>query len=81
MSTRNDGGPAFPVLELDQRTENVCAQHMGVTLRDYFACEAMHALMRQLPLQKPASAGLVTRREIAQEAYWMADAMLKARDA
>ncbi len=43
----------------------------GMTLRDYFAAKAMQGLM---DAAMPAS-------EIATEAYWMADAMLIAREA
>ena len=37
MSGAHDGGTAFPVLELNKVTGDVCAQHLGMTLRDYFA--------------------------------------------
>lgn len=37
----NDGGPAYPVNELDQHTGGVFAQHMGMPLRDWFAGQAM----------------------------------------
>ena len=43
----------------------------GMTLRDYFAAKAMQGLM---------DAGM-PMSEIADEAYKMADAMLKAREA
>lgn len=47
------------------------------SLRDYFAGKAMQALLRQYPdhlMNSPAS-------EVASDAYSMADAMLKAREA
>ena len=43
----------------------------GMTLRDYFAAKAMHALMVKKQSQTPAY--------VCQEAYHMADVMLKAR--
>ena len=43
----------------------------GMTLRDYFACEAMHVLMLKTTFECP---------DIAQMAYRQADAMLKYRD-
>jgi hypothetical protein len=49
----------------------------GMTLRDYFAAQAMQALLRQYPdhlMNSPAS-------EVASDAYSMADAMMKAREA
>ena len=44
MST-DTSGPAFPVDELSQHDGSVCAQHFGVTVRDYFAAKAMEALI------------------------------------
>jgi len=47
------------------------------SLRDYFAAQAMQALLRQYPdhlMNSPAS-------EVACDAYSIADAMLKAREA
>ena len=46
-------------------------------LRDYFAAKAMQALLRQYPdhlMNSPSN-------EVACDAYSMADAMLKAREA
>ena len=67
------GGPAFPF----------SGDHAfsGMTLRDYFAAKAMQGLLssgwcgqeREL---SPASGC----REVAQDAYLMADAMLEARN-
>ncbi len=45
----------------------------GMTLRDYFAAKAMQGLL--------ASEVNAPRHEFAAEAYAMADAMLKAREA
>jgi len=47
---------------------------LGMTLRDYFAAKAMHAI-----LSNPEFGGEDT--DIAGSAYWAADAMLKAREA
>jgi uncharacterized protein with PhoU and TrkA domain len=63
--TKNTGGPAFAVAEL----ANI--KWEGMTLRDYFAAKAMQGLMdAAMPMP-----------EIADAAYDMADAMLKAREA
>ena len=62
--------PAFPC-HLDTPSE-----YDGMTLRDYFAAQAMQALLRQYPdhlMNSPAS-------EVASDAYSMADAMLAARE-
>ena len=63
--------PAFPndVKPINERA--------GMTLRDYFAAKAMQGLLRQYPdhlMNSPAN-------EVACDAYSMADAMLKAREA
>ena len=63
---------AFPLHPEHWQEEN-----QGMTLRDYFAAQAMQALLRQYPdhlMNSPAS-------EVASDAYSMADAMLKAREA
>jgi hypothetical protein len=65
MSNTNTGGPAFPTATLAQKTEG------GMTLRDYFAAKAMQGLT-----QKYSHEG-----DISRNAYKIADAMLKARDA
>ena len=65
----NAGGPAFPTATLAQKTEG------GMTLRDYFAAKAMQSMnSREDYAYTPADA-------IALDAYALADAMLKAREA
>lgn len=64
MSEKDAGGPAFP------RAGDFNPQN-GMTLRDFFAAKAMQGLC----------AGNSTKaQEIAQAAYIVADAMLKARE-
>ena len=64
MNEANTGGPAFPCPTIS------IGQHQGMTLRDYFAAKAMQGLMdAAMPMP-----------EIADAAYEMADAMLKARE-
>ena len=74
MSNTNTGGPAFPQTEVDR--DGLAVTHQtGMTLRDYFAAKAMQSMNgRQDYLDAPASA-------IALDAYALADAMLKAREA
>jgi hypothetical protein len=45
----------------------------GLTLRDYFASQALAGLLA-------TSRGIYSARNIAEEAYEMADTMLEARD-
>lgn len=64
--TKETGGPAYP-------SPYTLPENWGVTLRDYFAAKAMQAI-----LTKPESVEL-TANELANAAYEMAYAMLKAR--
>jgi hypothetical protein len=76
MNEIKDGGPAFPcdpwaasdpknVTEAKRIAE-------GMTLRDYFAAKAMQGLM--------ASNVRASLEAFANQAYKMADALLKARE-
>jgi hypothetical protein len=70
--------PAFPRPYSENDVDGHCYKaHVGMTLRDYFAAKAMQALLRQYPdhlMNSPSN-------EVACDAYSMADAMLKAREA
>ena len=72
MSNTNTGGPAFPCPTIS------IGQHQGMTLRDYFAAKAVQVLTTKL-----ASTGdmHVFDDAVAESAYAMADAMLRAREA
>lgn len=81
MSNTNTGGPAFPrsgrvssvglVVEEPQR---------GMTLRDYFAAKAISSMLAPNPVT--GQFALISDFEdCAINAYKMADAMLKAREA
>ena len=71
--TTNTGGPAFPFSPSDDST---IKPQLGMTLRDYFAAQAMNALILEMPEDwKYAPEAL------AKYAYAQADAMLKARQA
>ena len=81
MSNTNKGGPAFPVLHWING-ESTGAEE-GMTLRDYFAAKAM-AIMWDA--YDKGYCGLNNNDApnteiIAEGAYQMADAMLKAREA
>ena len=64
---QNTGGPAFPA------PINEVFHTGGMTLRDYFAAKAMQGMLIYRTKDRTAAA-------YADEAYAMADAMLKARD-
>lgn len=70
--TKNTGGPAFP----RPHSEPPHYAQEGMTLRDYFAAKAMQGILASGNTPKS-----VTNEEIARESYYLADAMLKARDA
>lgn len=65
------GGPAFPV---DSQTGNMEEWRMGMSLRDYFAGQALIAICYADGLPK----GLP--EWIAASAYEISDAMLKERE-
>jgi len=65
MNIQNDGGPAFPTPAGIQHND-------GMTLRDFFAAAA---------LEKASRGSDRNADEIAKRAFYIADAMLKAREA
>ena len=71
MSEAITGGPAFPC--------HTIAMHEGMTLRDYFAAKAMQGLITSASLSRTES--WYDEERVAESAYKMADAMLKARQA
>lgn len=73
----NDGGPAFPVWELNGYGQPEMTG-FGMTLRDYFAAKAMQADLSNWPID--AGDWLKHRADLVHRYYQMADAMLKARE-
>jgi hypothetical protein len=82
MSERNDGGPAFQHEADYVRNDKggfdlLIEHHPGMTLRDWFAGQALTGIVYSLK-----SSG-ITERDIpkmATDCYFVADAMLKARE-
>ena len=68
----NNGGPAFPIVG-----QLYDVHEVGITMRDYFAARAMEALLSRLPRSITPQECIV----VAEDAYFMADNMLKARQA
>jgi len=64
----NDGGFAFPIVVRD-------IIFGGMTMRDYFAAKAMQGLTQNM------EAWSLQEDSVALEAYKMADAMIRAREA
>jgi hypothetical protein len=80
MSNKETGGPAFP---LHNHGAQTLGMHVtGMSLRDYFAAKAMQGLIASPRMPAPAHHGGtdVTDSMVADLAYKMADAMLKARE-
>jgi hypothetical protein len=73
MSEINDGGPAFPVQDA------ATWQGHGMSLRDYFAAKVLTPFLAgaRLPPGFDATNEMLL---MAQRAYEVADAMLKARE-
>jgi hypothetical protein len=76
MSEIKTGGPAFPLTEDAVNHRNKDFDMQGMTLRDYFAGQALPMVM-----QLNKSNMTIDWFGEAQEAYKYADAMLKAREA
>lgn len=68
MTTTN-GGPAFP----NSVQPDFQYAESGMSLRDWFAGQAVHGLMIDRPLECPFS-------DVAAQAYEVADAMLAERE-
>ena len=71
--TSLNGGPAFPFAATDP--SNVPMQAQGMTLRDWFAGQALAIVHRRFG--EGSKPGL---EDIAMQAYFIADAMLNERD-
>lgn len=68
MSDKNDGGQAFPNGDAVP----------GMTLRDWFAGQALAGIMTDMARQEKSSFP-VTIKDVAQKSYQIADAMLEER--
>ena len=74
------GGPAFPrPASIDEAFSARCKSQTGMTLRDYFAAKAMAALIIG-PNMRDDHFDDETNEYISCRAYFIADAMLAARD-
>lgn len=84
MRDIKDGGPAFPFLEFHGAGPEY-QQHTGLTMRDYFAAKALPNIYSLAIKEASEGSGLFGDPEwrygLALDAFAMADAMLKAREA
>lgn len=67
---KETGGPAFP----NEGFNGWGEPFQGMTLRDYFAAKAMQGMLAE------NGGGAFTNDDVAEWAYHLADAMLKARE-
>lgn len=70
MSNTNDGGPAFPGEDADKH-------YRGMSLRDYFAAQAMAGDIAKNSLNLDSSGAFIGKR--TDFYYRIADEMLKSR--
>ena len=75
MSNTNTGSPAFP-----SHGSMGEVAHEGMTLRDYFAAKAMQEILGSDRYMGIIGVNRYEQRT-AEDAYKVADAMLKAREA
>jgi hypothetical protein len=69
----NDGGPAFPFNQYGVR-------YGGMTLRDWFAGQALAGQALAAYHEARPDMRIITTEAIADRAYSIADAMLRARE-
>lgn len=72
----NDGGPAFPIADTVHSNGQVQYGTSGMSLRDYFAGQALIGVV----LAPLGQGGRITYSGTATDAYAYADAMLAARE-
>ena len=75
MCKSNDGGPVFPFEFADGPTDRLV--HGGMSLRDYFAGQALHGLCASMIAHDNWDE--IDRHKVAKYAYGFADAMLEER--
>lgn len=80
MNTTDDGGPAFPLFGdyLNSENDLVVLDFRGMTLRDYFAGQALAGLMTSYADSGASEDVLI--KSTARIVYNISDAMLKERD-
>jgi hypothetical protein len=85
-NTKNTGGPAFPTA-MEEHVDGILHYDQpGMTLRDHFAGLAMQGHYTQaynvgdFQETRDIECGQITLLCIAEAAYKMADAMIKARE-
>jgi len=75
-------GAAFPIAYTESSfgNQNPLMPETGMTLRDYFAASAMQALINKTKNDAVSNHGTQCQDEIANDAFKIADAMLRQRE-
>lgn len=73
---KNNGGPAFGLF---RKIGEVAISDGGITVRDWFAGQALSTVMKASDIQKDLSWDAWALK-VAETAYSMADAMIAERD-
>lgn len=80
MIEEKNGGPAFPMTE-HHHDGSYYHDHSGMTLRDYFAAQALPAIIAAVCAhQHHLRDGMDIRQSMAMDAYELADKMLQVRE-
>ncbi len=82
MTNIDDGGPAFPVAFIqgsDPHGADADGGNIGMTLRDWFAGNAIPVAAKLEYSYPTGSEGEPTYTGVATRAYFLADSMIKAR--
>lgn len=75
-----DGGQAFPGEEYQCNGDDGYLGWEGMSLRDYFAAKAMASIVRRYDGHSFGGGPKSPQyKELAEDSYFIADAMLKAR--
>ena len=84
MTDREDGGAAYPFSFRDAEAHPLEHRSFGMSLRDWFAGQALPAVISATSAGRHTPAGVLRGEKIdvaiAMDAYAMADAMLEARE-
>lgn len=80
--SKETGGSAFPWQEelIDGNGNSSSNQREGMTLRDYFAAKFAPVIVNKWNGANTFDEGGISYSGCAEQAYLLADAMLKARD-
>lgn len=85
MKSINDGGPAFPEIKIEtekhyEGNKNIRIYKSGMTLRDYFAGQALMGILGNSSIIDYLPSDLNGTYNIENYAYKYADAMLAERE-